>query len=649
MKPFTRREILNSTAVAFVASPLLALTRVTVLVERPGASGGVDVFVNGSGSFSIAGATFDVSGRLSTLGRGDISLSLRSGGPSLGGFDAAGTFTLEVNSPTDAAVGFTGELENIPSIVDSIDVTGTVRASGSFMLTGTVSGLTVRPNGTSIGSVWADIDGSVTVTGGTSSSSGRIQGSGSLTLRRQEIVTFVPLTLRTVTLYGPLGIQDLDIHTDGQVSATVTNFELDAGVLEVGAQTVTFLSNPAAGVFQLYLDEPTVRVSGVLSSGTWFRDGSDIADIRIDLNIGADFRARIWNGSGALSFGGFTLRDTDVYIDRTSGVLSLRFEEINATRSNARITLPGNLGFASFNNDFTIASNGTFTVDLGNPTLGSTATDFYITADRLLFRNTSGSFGSLQLYVDEPDIVLPFGGGAHLPDFAFSEFATVDQLMNNLSTSLLDLGPWFRVNDSGDMDFRLRTTSSGWELSLNRAPGDDGPDFDESGNSRFSFMELREFTVSSDGSFDGELWGDARVRVGGTTYTLARGMWGLSYDPGEGYIETRIGGSSGQSALSVDLGFWGLGVTGWMRSNGTFDLRGTSYMNLIANAYDFFGNAYELGRITGDVTVDLQTSSPNWDLDGSMQLRVFGVETVSGWVEFSQSGTGSLGGYSFFL
>ena len=424
-------------------------------------------------------------------------------------------------------------------------------------------------------------------------------------------------------------------------------FDLVAGesVFSFSADKVKVVHNPTGGIFQLTVESPSLTVANVFGSEGWTRTGSNI---EIDLNLGADFELALWDGSDDLSFGGFTLTGTDVWLIREDNVmkLSLRQRDGMLAPPPSQLKLPFNLG--SFVIDtFEIASDGTFDLEILDPQIGPTV--LHVSADKMHFRNTTGGFEGLELFVENPQLHLPLGVDLEgvdldLSNFSFSfdnqGFASFD--VNNLVREVFDFFGDFapKADQQSMMGFKLATSGSGWEFYLE---GDTGPQLKQPyGN---GYAELKEFRVDSAGNITGKVRADLTVEAGGQYYTLARGDFQLEYDGS--ILKMSV------PSLSTDLGFVTANMSGWIKSDGSYSLSHSAWIDQEVSVA-----GYDLVHITGTLYARLSSDEDFYVHVSNARLKVPDLSDGDGWVtlvgpvttvEINQWGVGVLGGFSFEL
>ncbi len=566
----------------------------------------------------VLGAVFDVNGTLNTASFGNLSMTLLSGTPDFDGFSLSGSFTLDINGYSSAEVDVSGTLSNIPDVVDSIALSGSIASNGTFSLTGSVNELTIAPNGTSNGNVWADISASLTLAG--TSTSASITGSGSINILESRIWGFFGTTplYGVYNAYGTMTMDNLTIRSDGYVDLDVTNLAIGLGAVTVSSSNVSFTVDPTFGYFRLSIISPTLTLNNVIASGNWSRTFSSFT---INFDGGADFERQVVDGDASFLFGGFSLSGTDLLVAYDSGVYTLRLRD-DAGRTS-QLNLLGNLG--SFNlPDVTISSDGTFAVNISNPTIGPSI--FNVTAPSMTFEKTSSSYSSLRVNIPSPTINLPLGGTAPLGEaIQFNSNGTLSDNIYNIATSLLDLGSFFRVfsNQSSYLDFNLRTTAAGWEFSLINSTGPSVNLTAGSTNAR-----ITEFTVDANGNFSGNVNAELGVMVNGILYTLASAD--LSLFRTSSYVQLTV------SDVEVDLNFFEMDVSGYVRSNGDFNLAGSTTVDIDIDIVTVPAGTPIAGlsaELDATIAIDLDTfGSVFWDMDVTGSLLVTGPNPLFPWL-----------------
>jgi hypothetical protein len=239
------------------------------------------------------------------------------------------------------------------------------------------------------------------------------------------------------------------------------------------------------------------------------------------------------------------------------------------------------------------------------------------------FRNTTGVFEGLELFVDDPKLHLPLGNPFVLPDFSFNNQGSVSQNYDNLSTGLLDFFGDFAPTptSSSQMDFTLETTNGGWRFKLR-----DGKSVNLLPFNEFSTASLKAFEVSSNGHVSGTVDGSLGVMVGLKHY-VAESSWSLSKDGGDVKLST---------SQTVDLGFASMAMNVWMKSNGTFEFEGQKSFEEQTVEDPITGSS--AGEFSGELNVTINNSGFSASATGSLSLLGFGLfEDVS----FGINGDGS--------
>ncbi len=602
----------------------------TVRVAKSGST--TRVYVEGNAQLNLLSTQFAINGDLSTSGNGTLSMSVAGGTPRFGGFQGTGSFNLVLSSSTSGSVSFSGSLINLPAgIQGSLGASGTVNSSGVFSLSASANNLIVSPSA-AVFPLRAVVNGALSVSGNASNSSGQISGSGSIRVEQYFSSSNHPDVIPTFTM------PSFSLNTSGTLTATLANFGFSAGIIDFDTDLVRLEIN-SGGLFRLNVDGPSVDVDDLFgtSGSLWHRDFSDF---NIDLNVSADFNVQVFDGDNDLFMGGFILKGTDVRLVRSGGVLSLRLE--SDFNRQSRVKLIGNLGELDLN-AFTISSNGTFDVDTTDLTIGSTTASTYVTADRVRFRKPTSSFFSLEMRVEDPTLHLPLNKTVDLGSvITFNENGSLTKDLFNQSTSLLNYGSGFAPlsDQTNNMDFRLQTTSSGWQFKKR----DDGSyatqyiDLDLIGST--SFAELRSFSIDHNGNFSGSVRTQLKFSIGSTNYTFSTGTFSLS----------KVGNNVRLSVsnLNISLGFNSLNMSGYMQSNGSYSFSGSESVSATVSVV-----GYNLARIVGSFSASLSSSSGFSASISSASLQVWNPFSsswntiASGSASIDQQGKGTIGGIGF--
>mgnify|MGYP006969344006 CR=1 FL=1 len=592
-------------------------------------SGGVtEVQLGGTGS--LLGTSFSVGGELSTSGSGTLTMSLTGSTPSFGGFSGNGSFELVLSSASSGYVSFDGSLTSLPGgIQGSLAADGEIYSSGSFSLDASATNLAILPGGF-LPPARAVVNGSLSITGSSSSTSGTISASGAMRIERIAWSwngrIYVP-TYTTVVPNFTLG--GFTATSSGTINATLSGFNLSGGPLYLGVTSASFNVN-SSGLFRLYLDNPYIQVSGVFSSGTWTRYPGDIS---IDLNTTTNFERLIWGGASNLDLGGFTLVRTDVFVALDNGALAIKLRDDAGYQ--AQVRLPANLGTFDILDEIVVGTNGTFNVGIENVRIGPSAIN--VTATQLRLRRLSNSYTALQLYVANPELNLPLNKTVDLgSSITFNYNASYSTNLFNQSTSLLDFGSTFEplAGEGSNMDFSLETTSSGWEFSLL-----DGRVVDLKLLPDTTLAQLQSFSIDHNGNFSGSVYTDLKFTIGNVKYDFFTST--LSLSKVGSTVRLTIPSSS---PLTCNVGFTSMSLSGYMASNGTYSFSGSS-----SSTWTVSVAGYSFTRITGTLSISLSSSGFSSSFSGSLQFwnGAAWITLGSGTTSISQSGSGVLNGFSF--
>ena len=265
------------------------------------------------------------------------------------------------------------------------------------------------------------------------------------------------------------------------------------------------------------------------------------------------------------------------------------------------------------------------------------------------FRNTTGVFDGLELFVENPQLHLPLGVDLDLPNFSFDKQGSAAIDPDDLATGVFDFffdffGEFAPKDDQQSMmGFKLATSGSGWEFYLE---GDTGPQLEQPYGD--GFAELKEFRIDSAGKVTGEVEAALTVTAGGRDYTLAEGDFEFEY----------IGGSLKMSvpSLSTDLGFVTANMSGWIRSDGSYSLSHSSNIEFTQTVSLLNSSEWEFVRIKGSLEATLSSDPVNgFDVevkDAMLEYKFNGIwydlpGLQSDDVEVYQDGSGILGGFGF--
>jgi hypothetical protein len=239
----------------------------------------------------------------------------------------------------------------------------------------------------------------------------------------------------------------------------------------------------------------------------------------------------------------------NLVFERVGGVFQLRLT--NPTRASTpsleiknvvSIPLPS----------FTIASNGTFTVDGSVPNFGPAG--LRLVGASLHIQKSTVSLVSLNGQINGGRLLVGSGTPINLPRLTFDNSTPIDVPITVPSWSL---GPFLSATSA---QLRLHSTPTGLVLDLQNTPS-------VSALAGSASVVFNSFSASTDGSFAGSISG--RLALFGLP--LAQATFDVSLSGG--VVQLRLPASR---AAGIDLGFMRADLSGFMRSDGTFDFTGSA-------------------------------------------------------------------------
>lgn len=504
-----------------------------------------------NGQFDFVGTQVAVAGSLSLAAAGpsgSLALTVASTGSStigFGGWNLEGGLTLAL-TPTLARISVNTRVD-VPGVANDLVVTGSLDTNLLGSLSVSVSSLRL---------------------GGSSSA---LSVSGAFSLSRTDppgspppVITFAASGAALQwTGFATIALPSFSIASNGAVSAAVPATTLTIGdfTLALGASTLEASASPL-----------TARV----------RFGGATLSVR-----------GLAEGPGALSFPAFTLDTTGSFavvlasgrlgldalsvtgqlvLERAAGTLRLRVT--GPASSPARVSVPG-LGSASLN-EFSIATNGTFSVSASTRRLGPTA--LHLRDASFTLRKTSSALSSIRLDVSGGRLGLPVGDGIPLPSFSIDGDGEWQQ---DLVGTGLNLGPALR--SSSNPTLRLRLSGGVFSAQLVNPVS-----VTVLANS--VGMQLTAFRAATDGTFTGTVTG----RLGVLGYSLAQATFNVSRSGPA--VRMTIPSAN---PVSVNLGPTTASVSGFVQSDGRFDLSGSGTVDLRVAGIGLVGTANVRMRNSG--------------------------------------------------
>jgi hypothetical protein len=526
---------------AAVATIVRTSSATTMSVDGRLAFLGTSLAARGSLTLAVGGPT------------GSLGLSVASSGSSTIGFagwNLEGGVTLSV-TPSSARVAVSSRVD-VPGVANDLSVSGSLDTAllGSL----TVSASTLRLGGST--SAFA-VSGSFTLARTATSGGSPVVRFGAT----NPLLTWVGVTT--------IGLPTFSIASDGSASVAVPAASVAVGEFtgSFGASTLEVTASPLRA--RLRFGGATLAVRNLAQGSAALGFGA------FDVDSTGDFAVAV--SSGALGLDAFGVRGRLVF-ERVGGVLRLRVT--GTPGSPARVSVPG-LGGLELN-EFSIATNGTFAATASVRRFGPAALQLRDASFTL--RKTSSALSSIRLDVTGGRLGLPVGDPIPLPSFSIDGDAEWQQ---DLVGTGLTLGPVLRT--SSNPTLRLRLSGGVFSASLVNPVAVTAV----AGSLNMTLSALR---VATDGSFTGRVTG----QLGVLGFRLAQGTFDL----------TKVGPAvrltiPSSNKVSVDLGPTTFSVSGFVQSDGRFDLSGSGAVDLRVLGVGLVGTATARIRnsgITGTVT-----------------------------------------------
>ncbi len=590
----------------------------------------------GGGTTSALGASFVVSGSLSTSGVGTLSLALSSGTPSFGGLTGSGSFNLNLTSPSSGSIGFTGNISSVPGKgSSSLSMSGSIASNGNFTVSSSATGLSL--GGFSISS--ANV--AVSRTGSTTTVS--YSGTASMSLLGAS--------------FQAAG--SLSTTGSGTLSLTKTS-----GTTSFGGLT-------GSGTFNLNLTSPTsgsVSFTGSLASVP----GKGSSSLSMSGSISSNGNFTVSSSATSLSLGGFSISSATVAVSRTgstttvsySGTASMSllgasFQAAGSlsTTGSGTLSLTKTSGTTSFGG---LTGSGTFNLNLTSPTSGSVS-----------------FIGSLSSVPGKGSSSLSMSGSiSSNGNFSVSSSATGLSLggfsISSANVAVSRTGSTTTVSYSGTASMSLL-----------------GASFQAAGSLSTSGSGTLSLTKTSGTTSFGGLTGSGTFNLNLTSPTSGSVSFtgSLSSVPGKGSSSLSMSGSIASNGnFTVSSSATGLSLGGFSISSAnvavsrtgsttTVSYSGTASMSLLGASFQAAGSfstsgsgtlsltktsgTTSFGGLTGSGTFSLNLTSPTSGSvsfsgslssvpgKGSSSLSMSGSISSNGNFSVSSSATGlSLGGFS---
>ena len=492
--------------------------------------------------FNFLGYALDVDGNLSlSLSGPSGSLALTYGGSTnipFGGWTLEGGVSMAI-SPTAGSIAVSSKID-IPGIASNLTTTGSLDSSLRGSMTVSAGSLLLGPPGSPFSI------------------------SGSFTLSRLGSPAVIALTASGVSLnwagVSAFSVDTFSIATDGHFDVQVTGKTVTVSQFAWTLPNFNLHVGANASGIQLQIGSSSLSITNI---GTLTIPG---------VNIDTTGNFSVTLASTRLNMAALQLQGKLIF-ERQSGVFRLRVTGPNFW-TPAKFTIPN---FATLNvEDFTISSNGTFSVAATTTRLGPDALSIRNATIRV--RKTGAGIGTLEVRVAGGDLYLPVGDPIALPTLYIDGDA---EWSHTFTATGLDLGPALRT--SNDPSFTLSLSGGVLALDLDATLYvtvlADSID-----------MRLRELHVDSAGGFDGNVRG--RLRALG--YLFAAATFDVSLSSGK--VRMRI---PYDGRVSIDLGPMDGSVWGSVYSDGTFSFTVSAAVDLTLAGVGLKGSASATIRNTG--------------------------------------------------
>ena len=517
------------------------------------------------GAVTVAGSGLPLlraSGALSTTGTGTLTVNFDSAGLNLGGFNVRGSSTLSLRPANQFDLAVDGRV-TIPGVVTDARVTGAITNTGIQQLSIATTGLSLP--GVTINSASLDL----------------VRAGASYRVDADLRITVAGVR-RTGTSASTLDV-DGTVQPNGNFSLAVTG----SGFTVVGAALDGSLTFAKTGSTLSFTADTTFGLWG----STFDADGSltiGTAGISGSLTLGAP---------GGLRFGNFAL----------GGTLRVQFSAGSANTAsvslqNGTVTIPG---LGTFNATASLATNGSGSISVSTPggfrIGGPSSPLFAVGSFRLTFNGLAVSFAAT-------GVGLEYRSGtstvfsAVVPSFSVSS-TELFPIVRDITLPDLDVGTFFEANGAS---FRLTVEATSARFELRDIANND-PQVSVFGGS--ANMRLRSLLITSTGTFQGRV--DGSLSLFGNP--IASGDYDISLNGGR----LRLTIPTSRRA-TIDLGFFRVRVSGFVQSDGQFDVSGTASTT---------GSIFGLVSWRGDASMRVRNAGVSGSYDGNVSVAGLSAES----------------------
>ncbi len=509
------------------------------------------------GAVTIAGSGLPLlraSGSLSTAGTGSLTVAFDSAGLDLSGFRLRGDATLRLLSGNSFSLAVNGQM-SIPGIVTNAAVSGAITSAGIERLSIATTGLQLAP---------------ITVT---SSSFELLKVGG-----------------------GYRVDADMSVRIDGvrRSGTAATTVDVDGTLLPngnfslaVGGTGFTVLGVPLTGSLQLTKTSSTLGLTADASFGLW---GSSLdADGALTIGTTGLAGSLTLSTPGGVRFGNFSL----------GGTLRMQFSAgttntASIALQNGTVTIPG---LGTFNATASLSTNGSGTIAVSTPSgirIGGASSPLVAVGSfRLAFDGLAVSFSAT-------NVGLEYRSGATtvfravVPTFSVSS-TELFPIVRDIPLPDLDIGTFFQANGAS---FRLTVEATSARFELREISNND-PQVSVFGGT--ANMRLRSLLITSGGTFQGRI--DGSLSLFGKQ--IASGDYDISLT--NGLLRLTLPTSR---RSTINLGFFRVSVSGFVQSDGQFDVSGSA-----STSGSFPGVSW-----SGTATMRVRNAGISGSYDGSVSV-----------------------------
>jgi hypothetical protein len=557
-------------------------------------------------TFSLWAASLNLDGSvaLSPAGMsGDLTLSMPNG-VRFGGFAVGGTLRMAfaISGVTNtASITLTNGTITVPGI-------GTLNASAAVSTDGTGFIAASTPGGLRIGGSSSPFFGVGTF---------RLAFSGGVVSFAASNAGFEYRDGSAVVF--SVIVPNFAIASNGSISVNTNGFTIgQTSALRLVVPPASITANASGALLKINVPPAQLFIPGMATGSSSL---PAISTPAFSINTGS-FSYTLLNAQ-QISLGLLKLNGKLVFERPNGGAFRLAIQSNSSGPANINLGELGRVEFPAF----FIDSSGNFDVTATTNRIGTTNPVFEIRDASFRFRRVSNvtslavTGGTLRL----PSLSQPID----LPDL---NITTADTFAHNFTVPAIDLGPFFR---SQSAQFRLQIGFTEASFELRDISGNDPSVTAFAGSTS---MTLRDFRVTSNGAFSGEVTG--RLALFG--HRISQASFSISLDGG--VLRLSLPASENET---LNVGFITIGVSGFARSNGTFSFTGSSSTS---GSIPFTGPSWNgSASITVATTGISGTFNGNVSfagLSGSATASVSSTGRASGTLRVDLNGDGSTAGFN---